>query len=151
VASPSTSRTARGVPPWFLETLNSDFDGLLPFELVAAKMKVMRLWRYEESNRQLQEEIAQKGALCSGRLADDVPIFLKLFDDVMQFSVILNVNPTDTAADMERVITEKLKRGVLLSITTPTSKVADFNDENLEQAKRMVALKDAMALLVCAQ
>jgi hypothetical protein len=151
IAPSSRTATTSDVPAWFIEGLNVDLTALLPFEQVAAKMKMKRLWQLEESNRQLEEEIAQKISICSGKLADGVPVFLKVFDDVMQFSVILKVGSRDTAADVERLITEKLKRGVLLSIAIRASKVADFNDENLEQAKRMVAVKEATALLVCAQ
>jgi hypothetical protein len=143
--------TTWGIPQWFLDGLNMDLDGLLPFEQVAARMKLKRLWQLEESNRQIEEEIAQKSASRSGKLPDDLPVFLKLFDDVTQFSVILKVDSRDNAAELERIIAEKLNRGVLLSIATQTSKVADFNDENLEKAKTMVAVKEAMVLSVCAQ
>jgi hypothetical protein len=135
----------------FIAGLNVDLDRLLPFELVAAKMKLKRLWQVTESNHEIEEEIEQKQVVIAGCLAPGTQVFLKVFDDLRQNSTVLRVDVGQGAADIERILTARLGRDLVLSIETRTNKVAPFNDDNLRDAETRIACKEALALKVCAQ
>jgi hypothetical protein len=140
-----------GVPLSFIAGLNVELDLLMPFEQVAAKMKLKRLWQVTEANHQIEEEIAQKQALISGCLPPGTPVFVKVLDDLTQNSTVLRVDAGEAAADLEHIITAMLRRNVVLSIQTRESKVAPFNDNNLRDAQGIIASKEALALTICAQ
>jgi hypothetical protein len=140
-----------GVPLPFITELNVELDRLLPFEVEAAKMKLKRLWQVKEANHQIEQEIQQKQAVIARCLSPGTPVFVKVFDDLLQNSAVLRVNAEQGAADIERMITAQLGRHVVLSIQTRTNKVAPFNHNSLRDAQGRIACKEALALKICAQ
>jgi hypothetical protein len=153
---PSSIQVSRAVSPFgvplpFIAELNVELDRLLPFELVAAKMKLKRLWQVTEANHQIEEEIEQKRTMITGGLPPGTQVFLKVLDDLRQNSTVLRVDSGQRAADIERIIAAKLGRDVVLSIQKRFNQVAPFDDHTLCDAYGRIACKEALALRIFAQ
>ncbi|KAH0801887.1 Kelch motif family protein [Histomonas meleagridis] len=122
--------------------LNIDASKMIPFEEVAARRKLRRLWAMYIENEELEREIEWYNMILTkkGKLPKGTNLILKIFDDVNQSTKIKFITSDNNVDEIRKIVLDEIQRDAVLYLNTGQTKRKELSQKSLEEAHRSILM-----------